>query len=89
MSNHKKEEERPVIVIRKGKRKINPLLQELFKNVPQETKDMVEKAMTCEHLTNGDDCKLGGHCYPKGCEKWKYAEWLKEKEQNNGQESKI
>jgi len=68
----------------KNKCKRSLLSEEILRNIPQETKDMVEKAMTCEHLTNGDDCKLGGHCYPKGCKKWEYAKWLKEKEQNNG-----
>ena len=66
-------EEQPVIVIKKGKRKINPLFEELLKNVPQETKDRVKRAMTCKWLTNGDECGKGlpgTPCEPIGCVAW-------------------
>ena len=66
-------EEQPVIIIKKGKRKINPLFAELLKSVPQEVKDEVEKAFTCAYLTNGDECSLGGECINAlDCTKWKY-----------------
>lgn len=67
-------ESQPVIVIsKKGKRKINPLFEELVKNVPEETKRMVEKQMTCKWLRNGEECGKGlpgTPCIVKGCVAW-------------------
>lgn len=67
-------ESRPVIVIsKKGKRKINPLFEELVKNVPEEIKRMVEKQMSCKWLRNGDECGKGlpgTSCIVKGCVAW-------------------
>ena len=68
-------EEKPVIIIRKGKRKINPLFEELLKSVPQEVKDRVEKVMTCKWLRNGDECGKGlprTPCELEGCVAWEY-----------------
>lgn len=67
-------ESQPVIVIsKKGKRKINPLFEELVKNVPEETKRMVEKQMSCKWLKNGEECGKGlpgTPCIVKGCVAW-------------------
>lgn len=69
-------ESQPVIVIsKKGKRKINPLFEELVKNVPEETKRMVEKQMTCKWLRNGEECGKGlpgAPCIVKGCVAWEH-----------------
>ena len=66
-------EEQPVIVIRKEKRKINPLFEELLKSVPQRVKDEVSRAFDCAYLTNGDECSLGGECHNAlNCKKWKH-----------------
>ncbi len=68
-------ESQPVIVIRKGKRKINPLFEEMVKNVPQEVKDRVEKVMACKWLRNGDECGNGlpgTPCEVVGCVAWEH-----------------
>lgn len=68
-------ESQPVIVIRKGKRKINPLFEEMVKNVPQEVKDRVEKVMACKWLRNGNECGKGlpgTPCDPDGCVAWEH-----------------
>lgn len=70
-------ESQPVVVIsKKGKRKINPLFEELVKNVPEETKRMVEKQMTCKWLQWGECGKglPGTPCIVKGCVAWEYYE---------------
>ena len=63
-------ESRPVIIVKKSKRKINPLFEELIKNVPEETKRLVEKQMTCNWLCNGDECAIKVVCNPQGCLSW-------------------
>lgn len=69
-------ENRPVIVIsKKGKRKVNPLFEELVRNIPEETKRKVEKAMTCKWLRNGDECGKGlpgTPCEVVGCVAWEH-----------------
>ena len=75
-------EQQPVIIVKKGKRKINPLFEELVKNVPQEVKDRVEKVMTCKWLTNGDECGNGlpgTPCEVEGCVAWELHEDFKQK----------
>ena len=71
-------ESQPVIVIsKKGKRKINPLFEELVKNVPEETKRLVEKQMSCKWLRNGEECGKGlpgTPCVVKGCVAWEHYE---------------
>ena len=55
--------------------KRNPLLEELLKNVPDETKRRIKKAMTCKWLRNGDECGKelpGTPCEVVGCVAWEY-----------------
>lgn len=68
-------EHQPVVVFKKGKRKLNPLFEELVKNIPEETKRRVEKAMTCKWLRNGDECGKGlpgTPCEVNGCVAWEH-----------------
>ena len=69
-------ENQPVIVISKnGKRKVNPLFEELVKNIPEETKRKIEKAMTCKWLRNGNECGKGipgTPCEVVGCVAWEH-----------------
>ena len=70
-------EAQPVIIIKKGKRKINPLLVELIKNVPEDVMRKIEKSMSCLYLTNGDECSKGlpgTPCDPDGCVAWRKRE---------------
>ena len=49
------------------------IYQKAVKNVPEETKRMVEKQMTCKWLRNGEECGkglLGTPCIVKGCVAW-------------------
>lgn len=64
------------------KRKTCSFFEECLKNVSPKVKELVKKSMTCEHLTNGDECKLGGYCQPDLCKKWELAEWAKENKQS-------
>lgn len=55
--------------------KRNRKFDELLAQVPQETKDRVNKAMSCNWLVNGDECSIKGVCNPDGCLSWeKYKE---------------
>ena len=67
--------DQPVIIIKKGKRKINPLFERLLKDVPQEIKDRVDKQMTCLYLINGNECSKGlpgTPCEVVGCVAWRH-----------------
>ena len=67
--------EPPVIIIRKGKRKVNPLFERLLKEVPQDIKDRVDKMLTCAYLVNGNECSKDqsiAPCNPDECTAWKH-----------------
>lgn len=51
------------------------MFDELLAQVPQETKDRINKMMSCNWLVNGDECSIKGVCNPDGCLSWeKYKE---------------
>lgn len=56
--------------------KRNRQFDEFVKNIPQEVKDRVEKAMTCAYYFNGGDCSADKakivECNPDKCKNWKY-----------------
>lgn len=55
--------------------KRNKKFDELFAQVPQKTKDRINKMMSCNWLVNGDECSIKGVCNPDGCLSWeKYKE---------------
>ena len=55
--------------------KRNRKFDELLAQVPQETKDRINKMMSCNWLVNGDECSIKGVCNPDGCLSWeKYKE---------------
>lgn len=55
--------------------KRNRKFDELLAQVPQETKDRINKMLSCNWLVNGDECSIKGVCNPDGCLSWeKYKE---------------
>lgn len=55
--------------------KRNRKFDELLAQVPQETKDRINKMVSCNWLVNGDECSIKGVCNPDGCLSWeKYKE---------------
>jgi hypothetical protein len=63
------------MMMRRTKMKRNRLFDEQLAKVPEETKRMVEKQMTCKWLRNGDECSKGlpgTPCIVKGYVAWKH-----------------
>ena len=57
--------------------KRNKQFDELLARVPEETKRIVEKQMTCKWLRNGEECGKGlpgTPCIVKGCVAWEHYE---------------
>lgn len=55
--------------------KRNRRFEEFVRNIPEETKRRVEKAMFCKWLRNGDECGKGlpgTPCEVDGCVAWEY-----------------
>lgn len=72
----------PLVIVRKGKRKINPIFKDIEKENP-ELYDKIEKMMTCYYYHCGkeyDECSKGLEgtpCDPSNCVAWRSC---KEKE---------
>jgi len=59
----------------------NKRLDELLASIPEDEEAIVEKAMSCDHLLDGDKCDLGGSCNAKDCNNWNLLRWtIKNKE---------
>lgn len=56
------------------KSRINPLFEEILKNIPEETRRRIEKkSISCGWLRNGDECGAGfpgTPCDVIGCAAW-------------------